>query len=404
MLDIEFLLDAAPHPRNHVVYVYHSGSAALRRRVWDRVNKWAEGQGITPINAPSVALSMQIRVFPLIELLICRDLKRLLDGAEKADIEDSLNLLVNSPECRVFLMVPAGSYATTCDAWPEFLATATVIEEPLVTERTLQPILAFLMDDTKLYDFARLENRQGFLKSFYPYIADRPHLLAELIQQFTDVVLTQIDDRANRFNASARDQEVASLGASSLERHLRKFLSSGGEEAAYKLVIMHFDKRLHQHRDKITSLVAHLQRVTAKLLAKEGGSAVASHDLIYWAALLIAWDERLLRGPFAVAIDGLCRAYRASPSKLVAQRMLEGSWGVIARHIAVLQTKGCRKRPELQQLVNALAKRIDILPQLEDVPLLGRLERMFEKDVKLSTRSMESPDKTPPDLDKLIAT
>ena len=267
MLDIEFLRDAAPRLRNHVVYVYHSGSAALRRRVWDRVNKLAESAGVIPTNDPSASLATQIIANSFFEILICRDLKN-LHGTEKADIERSLALLVNSPDRRVFLMVPAGSYATTCDAWPEFLATATVIEEPKVTEKTLQPILAFLMDDMKLYDFSRLENRQEFLKSFDPFIADGPRLLVELIQQFTDIVLTQIDDRTNRFNASARDQEVSSQDVSSLERHLKKFLNSGGGEAAYKRVVMHFDERLHQRRAKNSSLVAHLHRVTAKLLAK----------------------------------------------------------------------------------------------------------------------------------------
>ena len=189
MLDIEFLRDAAPRLRNHVVYVYHSGSAALRRRVWDRVNKLAESAGVIPTNDPSASLATQIIANSFFEILICRDLKN-LHGTEKADIERSLALLVDSPDRRVFLMVPAGSYATTCGAWPEFLATATVIEEPKVTEKTLQPILAFLMDDMKLYDFSRLENRQEFLKSFDLFIADGPRLLVELIQQFTDIVLT----------------------------------------------------------------------------------------------------------------------------------------------------------------------------------------------------------------------
>lgn len=175
---------------------------------------------------------------------------------------------------------------------------------------------------------------------------------------------------------------------------MKKFLNSGGGEAAYKRVVIHFDERLNQRRAKNSSLVAHLHRVTAKLLTKESGSAVAPDNSIYWAALLIAWDERLLRGPFAVALDGLCRAYRASPSQLVAQQTLDGSWGVIARHIAVLQTKACRKRPELQQLMNALAKRIGILSQVEDVPWLGRLGRMFEKQVRPGRQN----------LDKLLAT
>ena len=80
----------------------------------------------------------------------------------------------------------------------------------------------------------------------------------------------------------------------------------------------------------------------------------------------------------------------------MAQQTLDGSWGVIARHIAVLQTKACRKRPELQQLMNALAKRIGILSQVEDVPWLGRLGRMFEKQVKLSTLTTDLPDKIRP--------
>ena len=69
MLDIEFLRDAAPRLRNHVVYVYHSGSAALRRRVWDRVNKLAESAGVIPTNDPSASLATQIIANSFFEIL-----------------------------------------------------------------------------------------------------------------------------------------------------------------------------------------------------------------------------------------------------------------------------------------------------------------------------------------------
>jgi len=48
-------------------------------------------------------------------------------------------------------------------------------------------------------------------------------------------------------------------------------------------------------------------------------------------------------------------------------------------------------------MMNALAKRIDILSQVEDVPWLERLGRMFEKEVKRSTLTTDSPDKIWPE-------
>jgi hypothetical protein len=90
MLDIEFLRDSTPGLHKHVVYVYHSSSAALRGRVRGHVKKWAESKGIIPSHDPSVALSTQIRAIPpvpLIERLICRDLKNLWGRAAERKLK-----------------------------------------------------------------------------------------------------------------------------------------------------------------------------------------------------------------------------------------------------------------------------------------------------------------------------
>ena len=77
--------------------------------------------------------------------------------------------------------------------------------------------------------------------------------------------------------------------------------------------------------------MAQLYRATVALLTKVDGLASPGDDLLYWAALLIGWEDRVVQGAAPVAIDALFRAYRAAAALPTHRRTLDAFWGVIAQ-------------------------------------------------------------------------
>jgi len=193
-MDIEFLAEREPHISEHVVYIYRRQSCALRRRVRERVISLVKRQGISSVadvKEPETLPEKLVKssLFGL-SLIIC-DVEEMKQNTRKEEIDRTIRYIITGVEHRLLLLIPYGSIQTA--SWSD-ATNVTVIEEPIITPQTLGAVLSFLMAETKLYDFAKLNERSRFIASFDNFNKGRPMLMSAFIQCFDEVTLKWTPD------------------------------------------------------------------------------------------------------------------------------------------------------------------------------------------------------------------
>ena len=345
----------------------------------------AENDGFLPQMLKSRSVEYAIIAPSLLgELAIVCDAAE-LEAREKwkLEITDLVNGFYLDGANRIFAFIPAGSFATSLPKWNTIESVATLIAEPEINNVTLTPALEFLMKDNRqpLYDFARLRGRSRaeFLDSFKSFVDGRVRSFAELVQVFNDVTLTRIDPATNSFKGLTHEQGLGERrGALSLPDRLSSFLEIR-DSWAFKDLIRLVDERLNRQRIGVSVLMVQLYRATVALLTKADDLAFQGDDLLYWAALLIGWEERVIQGAAPAAFDALCRAYRAAAALPTQRRTLDAFWGEIAQRASICG---------LDRVVVARAHMIDKLsanlvnaPALPIAPWRDRLRSTLERPV-----------------------
>jgi hypothetical protein len=223
-----------------------------------------------------------------------------------------------------------------------------------------------------LYDFGKLRGaRAEFQENFKSLVDGRVCSFAELTQVFNDVTLTRIDPATNSFEALAHEQLFSeSRGARLLPERLSSFLETR-DSWAFKDLIRLVDERLNRQRIEVSVLMVQLYRATIALLTKADDLAFQGDDLLYWAALLIGWEDRVIQGAAPVAFDALCRAYRAAAALPTQRRTLDAFWGVIAQRASIreLDRVGVTRAHTIDKLSANLVK----APALPIAPWRDRL-------------------------------
>jgi len=187
-------------------------------------------------------------------------------------------------------------------------ASCTVIEEPLVNQNTLVPVLSFLQHTTDLALNADFINQPGFVVRFRETIGDRVYDLGAARHLFDEIVLTETDPATNKYTAKRAEDHIGP-NRLSITDCLRDFLSTGRHVDLRRLVMAIEGQYLNGHTG--ARLVSTLYRTTASLLVPEddhppgrrkGRRSRAEFDLdpliafalSLWGALLLAWEARLL--------------------------------------------------------------------------------------------------------------
>jgi len=286
----------------------------------------------------------------------------------KSEIREFLACFDLDSANRIYAAIPAGSFATSLPQWANIEDVTTVIVEPEINNATLKPALEFLMKDNyrPLYDFGKLRGRAraDFLESFKSFVDEGTRSFAELVQVFNDATLTQIDPETNSFNRLAYEQRFSeSRGALSLRHRLGSFLGTC-DHRNFKDLIRLVDERLNRQRIGVSVLMAQLYRATVALLTKVDDFAFRGDDLLYWAALLIGWEDRVVQGAAPVAFDALFRAYRAAAALPTQRRTLDAFWGVIAQRASIcrLDRVGVARARTIDMLSLNLVKAPGLLP------------------------------------------
>jgi hypothetical protein len=377
MLDFEFLSAKAPTTRGHVVYIYRRKSPVLRRRVRERMIELAKNDGFQPKTLESESSGRTFFATSLFGALAI-----VYDAAEveaRPKWKSVITNLVDSFDLddtnRILAFIPAGSFATSLPQWNNIESVATLITEPEINNVTLKPALEFLMKDKHkpLFDFARLRGRARaeFQESFKSFVEGRGRSFAELVQVFNDVTLTRIDPATNSFKGLAHEEGLGERrGALSLPDRLSSFLETH-DSWAFKDLIRLVDERLNRQRIEVSVLMAQLYRATVALLTKVDDLAFRGDDLLYWAALLIGWEDRVVQGAAPVAFDALLRAYRAAVALPTQRRTLDAFWGVIAQRASIcgLDRVGVARARTIDKLSSNLAQ----APALPIAPWRDRL-------------------------------
>jgi len=351
--DIDFLGGMNPPQKPQVVYLYQPGSALLLNRIKKSIFDWAASSGMFVTDEPETAFLEQVatEVSLLGADLVFRNIENVKSGREgKRDIENGMAWLVDKPDRPVFLTASIGGGATRCNHWDRFLSNAFVIEEITVTEEHLPSVVDFFVSDCDFYAFQKLANLNEFTRSFRPIVAESSFLLTEFDQIFREAVFSMIDMDANQFLSGAGDRDADGFptGTSSLPRNLEVFLTEKSE-AAFKALIVCVDELLCRRGDSNVAVVARLKKVTARLVRRE-----RHFDILFWACLILGWEERLLGGPLPIAFDQLCRFYQSVCKTKKLERAFEGLWGVIIKRIAIGSDETSETDPADEAMLAAL--------------------------------------------------
>jgi hypothetical protein len=221
------------------------------------------------------------------------------------------------------LFVPVGSSILAHPLWPKVeKAAGLVIEEHLVTGKTLLPALRLFQATTDLAENVDWLAQPAFAESFETFNGRKKQTLLELRHAFDERVATCTDPQGHAFLPDVyrelQPEEVRSSAGSSL-RALRALLTSRQGWDLNDLV-QTLDERPNLRGWTVRAVVVELHRVTGKILDQPGhtgASGTTNEDagvaaLALWTALLLSWDERLRT---IVEIDAT--GYRRRPNALI---------------------------------------------------------------------------------------
>jgi hypothetical protein len=302
MFDVEFLL-TQPYFDVPLVYLYRSG--ALRTAIKDCLK---EVKGELSTCDPGGALGLLAGSSLLPGFNIC-DWTRENGALPESYMERTLGSLASrgSGECALFL--PIDSPLTAHPNWPEVEVASFVVEEPLLSARTLRPILRYLEATTDLADGANFLTQRGFVRNFQDLLEDRKAGLCEAMRAFDQLVLTQTDPETNEFFVRHNvDEGLRGFDRTTLSRQLEELVVTN-DPAALVQFIVSLESRCRS-RPRAETIVGEIYRWTERLLLTAeralrqpgsnsiSASRVARGDLgfseVLWAALVLVWENRLL--------------------------------------------------------------------------------------------------------------
>lgn len=245
------------------------------------------------------------------------------------------------------LFVPVGSSVMAHPLWPEVeRAAGLIVEEELVTGRTLLPALRFFQGTTDLAKGVDWLAQPDFVASFATFPKGGKRTLLELRHAFDERVAACTDPETQVFlpdvYRALHPQEDRMAAASPL-RALRGLLTPPRGRDCIDLV-QALDERHNHGGWTARAIVTELHRITGKVLAGTGHSGARdSADrhaaTALWTALLLSWDGRL-RTVAAVdaaayrrradglvgAVDRLVRDFAARAERGADADPLAGAW------------------------------------------------------------------------------
>ena len=352
MLDVDFLRER-PRPDRPIIYRYRSG--VLRGKVRAIVRDWVEAEGGTLTTCKPAALLGELHGANLFRssdkgFTVC-DWRR---GSEQPAEEVLLALsdFQSRGESRIALFVPIACSLAREPLWSTAEGSAFVIEEPEVCARTLLPVLRYLEQSTDLAPGLTLTLQPAFVSSFDEFLEDGGEL-PDLIRAFEDRVVTRTDPQTLVFDdRQHRRDEVHKRGPLSSLSLLRRLVA---DEDSWQLISL--VRSLNERRRQgwaVAPLIADVYRITRRLLREidrpsvsqsvqygghPSGYVAQEYRSLLWAALLLAWEDRLRqstrsmatsegRGPniFASAVDQLGRVFLARSSWQHDRDGMEGLW------------------------------------------------------------------------------
>jgi cytochrome c553 len=325
LLDVEFLL--APAFGRRTVYRYRSG--VLRPEVRRGLEAFAVASN--HLSYRHLSDDFAAALSGLFMGLHWAD----LSGAKLSVIENAMQAMSHHEDGPVAIFLPASSSVFKSVTWSELEQKATVIDEPLISPRTLDAVVRYALSKSDLSPPTDLHAS----KAFRSYLQDRLEItsdLRDILGDIDDYVLTRVD------RVQVPSTEVAQrVPETSLIQALRTFLRNPDPAETRKL--------LHQtllRGDDERLAIGALSAVTSTLLRQSGGAREDAEFGKFDEALLV-WTSALLTTQVNVAqmrigyapswrsqpdlrafgIMELCRDYRVARQDPERRRWLIGRAG-----------------------------------------------------------------------------
>lgn len=358
MYDIDFLLAARtgdlPVLDRAVVYRYRSG--VLRQRLHSVLYADVERRGAY-LQTGRLPLKTAFFQNSLISCVMYYAWPaRTSRAMPHSDLLWSLDRLARNAYLPSIHFVDRDSPVGRHPGWASVEREALVIEEPVISRRTVKKILHYLEATTDLLTSADLVEQPGFVASFLDLVDDGITLPA-LMQAFEERVLLCTDPVTNRYDASRyRAADLERHGRRALLPHLHN-LAALRREGDLLDLLCGFDQRRAERGWSAHELASELYRLTEKLLHPVAGrrrpryaarSRVAEHrateGAVLWAALVLAGEDALIRGvcedragyrrgPDLIVpiLAALGRDFLARHGRAEADDPLDGRWTHLVR-------------------------------------------------------------------------
>lgn len=415
MLDVDYLLalhgGTAPPLGRALVYRYRSGVLIPRLRAALQADPERHR---TPLVAGALPLREGFGSGGLIDTLRVFDWPvRAGGGLDDAALDASVVQLATAGSVASIHLVPHDSAVTERRAWRTVERTCFLVEEPLVTAVSLEPILRYLAATSDLRPAADLLAQPGFVGSFTDLVTARAELPV-ILQAFDERLLVGMDPATNQFDPERyRRDAVRRSGRQAPLRHLRDLVAHRDARDLVDLVCA-FDERRFERGGTAFALVTTLYAISRKLLepplerTRKRASphlcptAANLQQAVLWAVLVLAWEDSLSRsvreetdgyrrGPdlLVPSISGLGRDFLARASWPDSRDLLTDRWAGIRRAVARFAAGAAEDRLStvrdllVRDLAAALARHPDGIPTW-----LARLRDA----VRAASVSIESPD------------
>ena len=343
MLDVEYLLQRPPLERS-VVYRYRTG--VLRPRF---LAACAEAAANEECELASAVLGLD-RVSLFAELVPVYDwaqAKR--DKKRKSAFDAELKALAAGGEGPSVHLIPMPKDLSKQPSWPEIEEICCVIDEPIISPATLEPVLRYLEATTDLKQQPKLLAQTGFIESF-DILFDRGTVeLPELMRAFDERILLSTDLVTGQFDpAPYRRAELARRGRHSPTKKLRDFLRHRDGQALLDLVAL-YDQRHFDRGDTASAMMKNLYHATRNVLDKPGWTGSSEREqglsMALWAAMIVAWERRVIlasSGPrltadsFITSLERLGRDFLARDIRDQKADRLAGLWHELYLSLAVI--------------------------------------------------------------------
>lgn len=336
MFDIDILRDLPPLG---VLWVYFYRSGVIRQKLRAQIQKRAEQDGMLLSSYSVAELAANWNgeeIFPIVRFCQATDGQRL----NQKDRSLLLSLCRAKPATPTVIFLPYDAELRQGVA-----QTATLIEEPAITARTLRPALNFLIETNALADERDLTGQGSFNQYFERFLKEAPDAdLGVLSQEVDRAALLYVDRSTGTFELPA-DEYVATEQPSYIVRTLQTALVERDVFA-----IASFLRAVHIKAERGWSdaaLADEFCRATTLIVGRRLAHGMSDSNLAkfdrnesaiwLWSILLLVWAEDIKRpaasanmdssSHFLAGLDNLLRDYRRRSSDADP---LVGKWAKVA--------------------------------------------------------------------------